>query len=271
MLVDRSVRGSLADGVLRPEPRWSSNQTLARGLHILRMLVDEAEPMTATEVARRMGVHQSSASRILATLSEVGYVRKNVYGRFVPDYGVLALGSATTRLPLISRPRQAFEQIVGEHQHLTISMCMLWRDEMIYLLRASSGSEPLAFWSGGFPLNASSPGLRLLVDLPEDDAVRILRASRQRFGWGGRPEIVPATEEAVLAKARTLVADDVLVLAEWVTERRIGGAIPISTPEPHPVALAIVDDAGELEPDKLTLLLHQARRHAGTEQHLLTQ
>ena len=255
-LVDHAVAGLIEE----PLPGATSNQALARGLHILRMLVDEAEPMTATEVARRMGMHQSSASRILATLTEVGYVRKNVHGRFVSDYGVLALGSATTRLPLISRPRKAFEQIVGEHRHLTISMCMLWRDEMIYLLRATSGSEPLAFWSGGFPLNVSTPGLRLLVDLPEDDAIKILRASRQRFGWGGRPEIVPATEEAVLAEARGLVADDVLILADWVTERHIGGAIPISTPEPHPVALAIVDDTGELGPDKLALLLHQARR-----------
>ena len=241
-------------------PGAGSNQALARGLHILRMLVDEGEPMTATEVARRTGVHQSSASRILATLTEVGYVRKNDQGRFVPDYGVLALGSATTRLPLISRPRAAFEQIVGEHPSLTVSMCMLWRDEMIYLLRATSGSEPLAFWSGGFPLNISTPGLRLLVDLPEADAVQILRASRQRFGWGGRPEIVPATEEGVLAKARTLVSDDVLILADWHRRHHIGGAIPIHTPEPHPVALALVDDSGDLEPDKLALMLHQARR-----------
>lgn len=251
----------LDDGLVEdPLPGAGSNQALARGLHILRMLVDEADPMTATEVARRMGVHQSSASRILSTLTEVGYVRKNNQGRFVPDYGVLALGSATTRLPLISRPRKAFEQIVGEHEHLMISMCMLWRDEMIYLLRATSGSEPLAFWSGGFPLNVSTPGLRLLVDLPRDDAVKILRASRQRFGWGGRPEIVPATEEAVLDQATSLVADDVLILVNWVSEGHIGGAIPIETPEPHPVALAIVDDSGELGPDKLALLLHQARR-----------
>lgn len=241
-------------------PGAHGSQALARGLHILRMLVDQAGPMTATEIARRIGLHQSSASRILATLTDVGYVRKNETGRFVPDYGMLALGSATTKLPLISRPRAAFEQIVGEHTALTLSLCMLWRDEMIYLLRATSGSEPLAFWSGGFPLNISSPGMRLLVDLPESEAVDILRASRQRFGWGGRPEVVPATEEGVLASARSLVADDVLVLAGWVLPGHIGAAIRIDTPEPHPVALAVVDDSGELGPDKLTLLLHQARR-----------
>ncbi|NIK54616.1 helix-turn-helix domain-containing protein [Kribbella shirazensis] len=240
-------------------PGAGSNQALARGLHILRMLVDEGEPMTATEVARRIGIHQSSASRILATLSEVGYVRKH-HGRFAPDYGVLALSSATARLPLIKRPSAVFEQLTTEHRDITMTMCMLWRDELLYLLRQTSGSEPLAFWTGTFPINVSAPGLRLLVDLPDEEALHILRVARQRTGWGGRPELVPPTEEGLLAKARATVADDVLIMPNWVVEGRTSGAIPLVTPEPHPVALAIVDDAGALGPDRLAVLLHQARR-----------
>ncbi|TWD82569.1 DNA-binding IclR family transcriptional regulator [Kribbella amoyensis] len=257
----------IAAGSERNPPGSGSNQALARGLHILRMLVDEGEPMTATEIARRIGMHQSSASRILATLGEVGYVRKD-QGRFAPDYGVLALGSATTRLPLIQRPRAAFEQLTAEHGDITMTMCMLWRDELLYLLRQTSGSEPLAFWTGAFPINVSAPGLRLLVDLPDEEALHILRMARQRNGWGGRPEIVPSTEEGLLAKARATVADDVLIMADWVVEGRTSGAIPLITPEPHPVALAIVDDVGALGPDRLALLLHKARRLV--EQSFLT-
>lgn len=242
-------------------PGASSNQSLARGLHILRMLVDEGRPMTATEIAGRLGLHQSSGSRILATLTDVGYVRKNEHGRFVPDYGVLALASATTRLPLITKPRPVFDRFVIEHPRLSMSMCMLWRDELLYLLRVEHGSTPLTFWSGGFPINLSSPGLRLLVDLPDQDAIDILRASRRRFGWGGLEDVVPTTEEAVLSTARDLVADDVLILDGWQREGRLGGAIQIETTEPHPVALAIVDDDAEpVPPDRLRLLLHQMRR-----------
>ncbi|WP_168207449.1 helix-turn-helix domain-containing protein [Microlunatus elymi] len=241
-------------------PGAANSQALARGLHILRMLVDEGESMTATEIGRRIGLHQSSASRILATLSEAGYVRKNEAGRFVADYGVLALASATTKLPLMQRPRPALEEFLSEHPTLTVSICMLFRDEMIYLLRAHKDRDPLVYWSGGFPLNISSPGLRLVVDLDDDDAIAILKVSRQRFGWGGRPEVVPATEEGVLAKARSLVDDDVLILSEWFHQGHIGGAIPLDTPEPHPVALAIVDERAEISPEKLTVLLHQARR-----------
>jgi IclR family pca regulon transcriptional regulator len=241
-------------------PGATSNQALARGLHILRMLVDEGAPLTATEIARRMGLHQSSASRILATLTEAGYARKNSAGRFVPDYGVLALASATTRLPLISRARLAFDRFVEDNPTMSISMCMLWRDELIYLLRGRHGAEPLSFWSGGFPINISSPGLRLLVDLPEADAVQILAASRARHGWGGRPAIVPDTEAGVLAAARDLLKDDVLVLDGWYVEGKIGAAINLETPEPHPVSLAIVDDEDRLSADDFPILLHRARR-----------
>ncbi|MFW6600250.1 helix-turn-helix domain-containing protein [Propionibacteriaceae bacterium Y2011] len=241
-------------------PGAQSNQALARGLHILRMLVDEGTPMTATEVGRRIGIHQSSASRILATLGEVGYVRKSDNGQFEPDYGVLALGSATTRLPLITRPREVFQEIVEENPYIGASMCMLFRDEMIYLLRARSGSDTLTFWSNGFPINISAPGLRLLLDLPEHDATAILQSSRQRFGWGGRPAVVPATEAEVLAKAQHLLHDEVLLLRDWHVDGETGGAIPIRTPEPHPVALALVDASGTYSDERLTLLLHQARR-----------
>lgn len=251
----------------------NNNQALARGLHILRMLVDEGEPMTATEIARRVGLHQSSASRILATLSETGYVRKNAAGRFEPDYGVPALAAATTRLPLITRPRGVFTAFVTRHRGMTITMCMLWGDEMIYLLRATSGSEPLAFWSVGFPLNISSPALRLLVDLDDDDAVDILAASRRRFGWGGEPDVVPATERALLSQARRMITDDVLLIRDWYPDQHVSGAIPIVTPEPHPVALAIVDETGAMSEDRLTVLLHQTRREVersfGTPEHPL--
>ena len=241
-------------------PGANINQALARGLHILQMLVTEGSPMTATAVAKRLGMHQTSASRILATMIDVGYVRRDHAGLFEPDYGVLALASSTTRLPLITKPRPAVDRFIEKYPELNLTMCMLWRDELIYLLRVQRTSEPVIFWSGAFPINISSPGLRLLVDLPDDEAISILRVSRERLGWGGRPETVPETEEELLSTARGLVVDEVLTLKNWYREDHIGGAIPIETPEPHPVALAIVDNDGHLTTEKLTVLLHQVRR-----------
>lgn len=231
---------------------------LARGLHVLRLLVDEGSPMTATEIARRIGVHQSSVSRILATLIHVGYVRKTPDRRFAPDFGVLSLASATTWFPLIRKPRAAMEEIAAAHPEVEATLCMLWRGEMIYFLRTRHQAGAIDFGMG-FPVHLSAPGLRMLIDLPEDHALEVLRQSRSRYGWSGTG-VVPETAEEVLAWARAHVEHDVLVLAEWRSMGHVGAAIPIKTDEDHPVALALTGDLSAADPATLRLWLHDARR-----------
>lgn len=244
-------------------PGADSNQALARGLYVLRRLVESSRPLSATELAKELGLHQSSISRVLATLIEAGYVRKGDRGRFVPDYGVITLAAETTRLPLLTRPLPVFRTFLADYPTFTITTTMLWRSEMIYLARSSSGAPAHLYeYTGhtGFPLHQSAPGLRLLLDLPEQQAVDLLAASRARHGWGGDPEVVPADERAVLAEARQHCDHDVLVLPGWVHPRELSGAIPVRTSEPHPVALAVVVPDGSMQADELRLLLHRVRR-----------
>lgn len=237
----------------------SSNQALARGLHVLRVLVDEGVPMTATEIGRRFGLHQSSISRILATLTEVGYVRKTPDRRFAPDFGVLSLASATSQFPLIRRPRAAMEDIAATCAGLSVSLCMLWRGQMIYFLRTAKGATTIDYWGDGYPIHLSAPGLRLLADLPDERALGILRGSRERHGWAGT-DVVPRTEEEVLAWARGHVAHDVLVVPEWGAPGVVGAAIPVATREDHPVALAFSGPDDIADTATLRLWLHDARR-----------
>jgi DNA-binding IclR family transcriptional regulator len=225
---------------------------------VLRLLVDEGSPMTATEIARRIGVHQSSVSRILATLTQVGYVRKTPDRRFAPDFGVLSLASATTWFPMIRKPRAAMEAIAAAHPDVEVTLCMIWRGEMIYFLRTRHHSGSIDF-SMGFPVQLSAPGLRMLVDLPEEQALEVLRQSRGRYGWPGT-DAVPQTEEEVLDWARAHVEHDVLVLPEWGYEGRVGAAIPIKTDEDHPVALALTGPVEAADPATLRLWLHDGRR-----------
>lgn len=214
--------------------------------------------MTATELARRIDVHQSSVSRILATLIQVGYVRKTADRRFAPDFGVLSLASATTWFPLIRKPRAAMQAVAAAHPGIEATLCVLWRGEMSYFLRTHHQAAPVDF-SMGFPVHLSAPGLRMLVDLPEDDALEILRQSRGRYGWSGTAA-VPATEEEVLSWARANVEHDVLVMSEWGFPGNVGAAIPVKTDEDHPVALALTGDVGLADPATLRLWLHDARR-----------
>lgn len=243
-------------------PGASTNQALARGLHVLRVLVETGEPMTATEIARQFGLHQSSISRILSTLTEGGYVRKTSKGRFAPGFGLLSLASATTgQFPLINRPRKAMESLsrmCGDH---TVSLGMLWNGQMTYFLRTSQHASTIDFWASDFPIHLSAPGLRLLLELPRQEALQILRHSRAQHGWRGDPALVPATEEATLDWARDHLAHDALVLSGWNAPHETGAAIPIDTGKDYAVALAITgQDRTDVDEATLRLWLHDGRR-----------
>ncbi len=235
-------------------------QSLARGLQILRTLIDEGAPLTGTEIARRFGLHQSSISRVLATLTDLGYVRKAANGRFVPDYGILTFAPAIAQFPLVVKPRATIEQIAAEHPGFTVHLCLLWRTEMIYLLRTAMGNETITFWGPAFPLHVSSPALRLLLELPQRQALAILAASKKRLGWEQPTDRVPATATAALRAARKLLEHDVLILDEWYDVGGLGGAIPLQTGENLPVALAITGSNDKVDHATLRLWLHDARR-----------
>lgn len=239
--------------------RESSNQALARGLTVLRVLVDEGAPVTSTEIARRIGLHQSSVSRILATLHDAGFVRKTG-GGFRPDYGVLSLASAASQFPLIQRPRGVMERLATDWAPMTVTLGMLWRGRMIYFLRKTKGVEAIDFWWSDFPIHLSAPGLRLLVDLPRDRALDILRASRRDLGWEAGSTEVPETEEGVLDWATSNVVHDVLIVPGWLDPERMSAAIPIEGGDEHPVALALTGRRDDVDESTVRLWLHDGRR-----------
>ncbi|MGJ6980669.1 helix-turn-helix domain-containing protein [Aestuariimicrobium soli] len=231
-------------------------QSLAKGMEILRVLTEADGPVTATELARRTDMHQSSASRVLQTLTTAGYVRKTTHG-FLPDYGVLSLAQSVTKFPLVVRLQRTIELIADEHPGYQVNLAMLFRGEITYLCRARAGQHAVTAW--GFPLHVSSAALRALVDLPRDEAITALRESRRRWGWNRTNEAVPATEDEVLGWATAHVEHDVLVLDGW-HENSVSGAIPINSGEVHPTVLAISGDRPHATPTELAFLLHDARR-----------
>ena len=250
---------------MQDDPRAATGaaptKTLMRGLEILQVLVEADAPISATEVALRVGVHQSSASRILATLADAGYVRKAGYRSFEPDYGVLGIGaSASSRFALARKPRTAMLRASERCEGFDVTLCVLWRGQTIYFLRTHKGIEPILFSGTGFPLHLSAPGLRFLVEMPDAEALELLRASRNRYGWARSTDKVPETEEEVLARARSSFEHDCVVLDGWVERNHLSAAISVRTDEPHPVALALTGSAPEASPDRVRLWLHDFRR-----------
>jgi DNA-binding IclR family transcriptional regulator len=248
--------------VVEPAPDTrGQTQALMRGLRILRILVDADKPMSATEIGRICGLHQSSVSRILATLTEEGYVRKETYRSFAPDYGILALAvTAQSRFDLVEKPRQVLEECAVQVPGLTVSLCMLWREQMIYFLRTLAGRRPVRFEGDGYPMHLSSPALRFIADMPNAEGEALLARSRERFGWSRPTERVPKTAKTTIKTARSLVVHDCLVLADWGEVDHVSAAIPLRAHNGHPLALALTGPKSLASEDKIRLLLHEMRR-----------
>ncbi len=257
MAVDEA--GSLAPGgIAMPS---GPSQSLARGLWVLQRLAESRQTLTATQLAAELGTHQSSVSRLLATLTSAGYVRRDESGHFAPDYGIVALASHAAHLPLIRRPWQVFEAFSLDHPDLSATLAMLWRGQLVYGQRLRGRTTQHARRYSAFPLHRSSPGLRLLLELPETEALALLEDSRRQHGWSGDPDVVPRDPAALLERAQELCEHEVLILSDrWALDVHQSGAIPVNTAEPHPVALAVLDHDGRHSPDELRLILHTVRR-----------
>ena len=65
--------------------------SLARACEMLELFVDSEEPLTSSEVARRMRVPRTTALRILMTLCEQGLLSRHGNG-FMPGSKLFRLG-----------------------------------------------------------------------------------------------------------------------------------------------------------------------------------
>jgi DNA-binding IclR family transcriptional regulator len=243
------------------QPVENNLKALTHGLDALRVLSEAKGPMTATEIARKIGLHQSSASRILKTLMSAGYVRKPDYHSFTIDYGVVALGgTGIGHFPLVRRPREVVERLAEKFKGLTVSLATLWQGQIIYFLHGHHGQEIVRLSAGGFPLHLSSLAMRALLDLPEEEALEILADSRRRYGWDCPTDNVPDTERALLAKARTFLNHDCLILEDWQRVGQFTAAIPIDV-ENHPrAALALSGLSSLIARNEIALHLTEGRR-----------
>lgn len=236
-------------------------QSLGRGIAVLDALVRADGPLSATEIGRRCGIHQSTVSRVLTDLVAVGWARKVSYREFAPDFGLLSLGvAATAHFDLLARPRLAMERCAAMCSGLQVSLCMLWRGKLLYFDQTSRGFETRLFEGADYPVHLSSPGMLFMLEMPPATALRLLAESRRRWGWNRPTEAVAATEAEVLAATRVLLRNETLVLREWAGVGHVTAAIRLADHQRHPLALAISGASDVLTAESLRVRLHECRR-----------
>jgi len=171
----------------QPAPRDDSSisdnpknvvQSLAKGFRVLEAFSPAEPELTMAEVARRAGVDNATAFRLLNTLVMLGYVARTPGGRgFRLSLKVLDLGfNAIARMELRERVRPVLRSLVGEVNEAA-SVAVLDGAEMVYIERVQAGMVRLGVdvrVGSRIPAYCSAVGMAVLAWLPKSEQTRII-------------------------------------------------------------------------------------------------
>lgn len=153
-------------------------QSVDRALTILEQLARVGEA-GVTEVAADLGVHKSTAFRLVATLEAHGLVEQvEGRGKYRLGVGVLRLAGATTaRLDVVQEARPVCRRLAADTGE-TVNVAVLSESSALYLDQvAGSSSLQSHNWVGQhIPLHATSNGKVLLAWLDAERLDGVLHA-----------------------------------------------------------------------------------------------
>lgn len=149
-------------------------QSVDRAITILEILARLGE-VGVTDLARELGVHKSTAFRLVAALERRDLVEQNVgRGKYHLGTGVLRLAGATTsRLDLVQESRgisRRLAQRCGE----TVNLAVLSDGAALYMdqVAGSSALQPHNWVGQRIPLHATSNGKVLLSALEHPEVAQ---------------------------------------------------------------------------------------------------
>ena len=139
-----------------------------------------AQPMSLTELSKKLGLGKSSVFRLLVTLVLRGYVEKDPSSdRYQLTYRLFALGSRTAERLGLREVAQPIMQRLGSQTGETVNLGVLdgFRTVSIYLVESA---HPLRIHMriGGVAAHATSTGKILLAALPPEELTRRLASQR---------------------------------------------------------------------------------------------
>ncbi|GAB3164299.1 IclR family transcriptional regulator [Myceligenerans halotolerans] len=158
-------------------------QSVDRAVHILELLGNNG-PMGVSEVSRHLGVHRSTAFRLLATLEGRHLVEQESHrGLYRLGLGLLRLaGSVSAQVDLV-RDAQACCDALAAQLNETTNASVLDGEAAINITQALGSQLVAVVRDVGqqTPLHATSTGKVLLAHTPEDVQARLVRGKHERF------------------------------------------------------------------------------------------
>lgn len=176
-------------------------QSVERALTILDILARTGEA-GITALAEQIGVHKSTAFRLVATLESAELVEQTgERGKYRLGVGILRLaGTITARLDVVREARPICQRLAARTGE-TVNIAVLSGGSALYVDQIAGSSALQAHnWVGQhIPLHATSNGKVLLSGLP-DEEVAVTAGTLERFTPATVTE--PGTLRAQLAEVR---------------------------------------------------------------------
>ena len=151
--------------------KMDSVQSVDRVLDIIEVLSTEQDGLGVTTIANKVGLHKSTAHRLLTTLANRGYVAKTTEGNYKIGLKLIeAVSCYINSLELQTEARPYLMQLTGE-LGLTSHLGILDRDMVVYIEKMDVISSIRMYSQIGLRMHAycSSLGKCLLSNYSKED------------------------------------------------------------------------------------------------------
>lgn len=177
-------------------------QSVERAVTILEFLATNGWS-GVTDVGNALGVHKSTAFRLLNTLEARGLAEQHVdSGKYRLGFGLLQLAHAVTVGPDIRRQAQPGCEWLAQHtdETITVSVCEDYESVTIDQIVSTSTVASRSWLGRRIPLHATASGKIFLASMAEDNFEATVKGPHERFTENTITE--PSELRAELEKAR---------------------------------------------------------------------
>lgn len=180
-------------------------RSVDRAAALLLALGESHGEAGVTELARRLGLHKSTASRLLATLEKRGLVEQDdETGRYRLGLVVIRLAERAERtldlraiaMPELDRLARATRETTG--------LGVADGDQFLTVAQADGPNlVAVGDWTGrGVPLHSVAAGKVLLAAMPEREILKLVRRGLDRFTDRTITQLEPLLEELARIRRR---------------------------------------------------------------------
>ncbi len=203
------------------EKTSNSSQTLARGLRILRVLADEPEGLSVSELAAALETHRPVVYRLLGPLTQERLVVRGAGGRYTLGLGLLELASRVRpRLQEVAAPAL---RALADELDATAALTVREGDEAVVALVVEPlGTHLRVAYRAGFrhPVGRGAPGIAILAAGPPLDGERAEIAAARGRGWSSSSgELLPGATGVGVPLVVPAQALEASISAVWLDAR----------------------------------------------------